>query len=65
MSPAGAGVAHFRGPPRPAQFIGPALLVAAVGLVLLLSGGTAAHAHRTAPAVAPLTPAWAEFQRSF
>ena len=63
MSPAGAGIAHFRVGPRPAQFIGPALVVAAVGLVLLLSGGSAAHASPRS-AVAPLTPAWAEFQQN-
>ena len=62
MSPAGGGIAHFREPPRPAQFIGPALVVAAVGLVLLLSGGSATHAYRTAP-VAALSPAWSEFQQ--
>lgn len=61
MSPAGAGVARFRESPRAAQFIGPALVVAAVGLVLLLAGGGAARTYRTAP-VAALSPAWNEFQ---
>ncbi len=62
MSPAGAGIAHFRDGPRPAQFIGPALVVAAVGLVLLLSGGSPARAHAAAPPLAALSPAWSEFQ---
>jgi hypothetical protein len=61
MSPAGAGVERFRESPRAAQFIGPALVVVAVGLVLLLSGGSRAHAS-PAP-IAALSPAWAEFQR--
>ena len=62
MSPAGAGVAHFRNAPRPAPFIGAGLLVGAfVALAFLLSSGSPAHASTPAP-VAALSPAWSEFQ---
>ena len=62
MSPAGAGVAHFRDAARPAPFIGAGLLAGAfVALVFLLGSGSPAHASTPAP-VAALSPAWAEFQ---
>ena len=62
MSPAGAGVAHFRDAARPAPFIGAGLLALAfVALLFLLRSGIPAHASTPAP-VAALSPAWSGFQ---
>jgi hypothetical protein len=63
MSPAGAGAARFREANTACSgFACAGLLVTAfVVLLLMLSGGSAAHAS-PAP-VAALSPAWTEFQR--
>ncbi|MGO9821957.1 MAG: hypothetical protein ACLPTJ_15090 [Solirubrobacteraceae bacterium] len=61
MSPAGAGVRQFRTHTNK-PVIGAVLAVAAlVGCMLLIPAGSQARAH-TAPPVAALSPAWAEFQ---
>jgi hypothetical protein len=62
VSPAGSGAARYiRKPHRGLAWT----ILATAGLlsvVLLMSGGSAAHASTPAPAIAALSPAWNSFQ---